>query len=203
MICPIVPTKPKTHDLQGRLTALRSALEHWDPDLAEHGQRTAELALQLGSLLRPDPPWAGVLGWGARLHDIGKMALPRAILDKAGPLTTDEWQIMRSHPVHSFGMLYRMQIPAEFLQVVLFHHERFDGTGYPVGLRGEDIPLGARILAVADVYSALTSRRSYRESYPPPQAVAMMMGKMACAFDPEILSALVIVMKGAYETCLS
>ncbi len=178
-------------------------MTQWDPDLAQHGQCTADLALRLVRVLRPDGQLERVIEWGACLHDIGKMALPRSILDKVGTLTDNEWQIIRSHPTHSFGILQRVEIPAEFLQVVLFHHERFDGTGYPVGLRGEDIPFAARILAVADVYSALTSRRPYREPFPSEKAMATMMADQGRAFDPEILAPLATVTKGAHATCNS
>ena len=167
----------------------------WDPDLAEHSRRTAEMALQLAEHLHADPRNVSALDWAAHLHDIGKTALPRAILDKVGTLTEDEWRIIRSHPVHSFVILHRTDISAEFLLVVLLHHERFDGRGYPVGLKGEDIPLAARLLAVADVYSALTSRRPYRDHFPSDQALAMIRMNSGHAFDPQIVAALTEIVR--------
>ncbi len=178
-----------------RLAPLWSALGRWDRELAQHGQDTAQLASRMASVLGLEEPVSCALWWAGRLHDIGKVAVPRAVLEKAGPLTDEEQRIVRVHPANSFSILQRTGISSEFLNTVLFHHERFDGTGYPIGLKGEDIPFAARIIAVADVYCALIQRRPYRDRYTADAAWALLMRNKARAFDPVIVEALGEVLK--------
>ncbi|HDZ62172.1 MAG TPA: HD domain-containing protein, partial [Nitrospirae bacterium] len=102
---------------------------------------------------------------GALLHDIGKMGVPDSILLKPGPLTEEEWEIMKQHPVYAFEMLYNIEYLHPALEIPYYHHEKWDGTGYPKGLKGKDIPLSARIFAVVDVWEALASDRPYRPAW--------------------------------------
>lgn len=177
------------------LTTLWSTLGHWDRELAEHGEETAQLASKLAGLLGFEEPVPCVLTWAGRLHDIGKVAVPRAILDKVGSLTEEEQRMVRVHPAHSFAILQRTGISSEFLNTVLFHHERVDGTGYPIGLKGDDIPVAARILGVADVFCALTRRRPYRDRYTAEAAWELMVRNKGRAFDPVVVEALEEVLK--------
>ncbi len=173
-----------------RLAPLWSALGRWDRELAQHGEETAQLAAKLAGVLELAEPIPCALCWAGRLHDIGKVAVPRSLLEKEGPLTEEEQRVVRVHPAHSFSILQRTGISSEFLNTVLFHHEKFDGSGYPVGLRRADIPFAARIIAVADVYCALTRKRPYRERYTAEAAWALMMRNKGRAFDPLIVEAL-------------
>ena len=178
-----------------RLAPLWSALGRWDQDLARHGEDTAQLATKLAGVLELEHPAPCALCWAGRLHDIGKVAVPRSLLEKEGPLTEEEQRVVRVHPAHSFSILQRTGISSDFLNTVLFHHEKFDGSGYPAGLKRDDIPFAARIIAVADVYCALTQRRPYRDRYTAEAAWALMMRNKGRAFDPLIVEALEEVLK--------
>ena len=146
-------------------SALVGAVEAKDPHTRQHSQRvrdfTAELARRLGL------PAARIesLQTAAALHDVGKIGVPDAILQKPGPLADDEFDLIRRHPETALQIIGHASFLSAELPVILHHHERYDGRGYPAGLAGEDIPLGARILAVADSLDAMSSRRSYKTSY--------------------------------------
>ena len=126
---------------------------------------------------------------GALLHDIGKMGVPDAILLKPGPLTDQEWVLMRQHP----RLAYEMLSPIDFLRPALdipnAHHERWDGTGYPRRLKGEDIPLSARLFAIVDVWDALCSDRPYRRAWPEQQAREHIQSLAGTHFDPDVVTA--------------
>jgi putative nucleotidyltransferase with HDIG domain len=127
---------------------------------------------------------------GALLHDIGKIGISDTILHKPGKLTEDEWKVMRTHPDIGARIVERIPFLQECMPVVRYHHERWDGSGYPLGLKGEDIPLFARIFAVADVFDALTSKRSYRKRSTPDEAVAYLREQSNLLFDTQIVVAL-------------
>jgi putative two-component system response regulator len=124
---------------------------------------------------------------GAILHDIGKMGIPDTILLKPGPLTEDELIIMRKHPVYAYEMLAPIAYLHSALDIPYCHHERWDGTGYPRGLRSTEIPLAARIFAVADVWDALRSDRPYRQSWPADRVREHIAAAAARHFDPEVV----------------
>jgi diguanylate cyclase (GGDEF)-like protein/putative nucleotidyltransferase with HDIG domain len=130
---------------------------------------------------------------GALLHDIGKLGVPEYVLLKPGRLTDEEFEKVKKHPVIGAAILDPVEFPWPVLPVVKYHHEKWDGTGYPEGLKGEDIPLTARILAVADVYDALTSTRSYRMAWPHEKAVAEIVRLSGTHFDPAVVDAFVAV----------
>jgi HD-GYP domain-containing protein (c-di-GMP phosphodiesterase class II) len=146
---------------------------------------TLRLARRLGI---PEERFAHIRR-GAQLHDIGKMGIPDRILLKPGPLTQAEWEIMRRHPLLALDLLF----PIDFLQLALeipgYHHEKWDGTGYPQGLIGESIPLAARIFAVADVWDALISDRPYRLAWPHEKALAYIQEQSGRHFDPRVVDA--------------
>jgi Response regulator containing a CheY-like receiver domain and an HD-GYP domain len=124
---------------------------------------------------------------GALLHDIGKMGIPDAILLKPGPLDEKEWAIMRTHPTLAVELLRPIAFLAPALDIPWCHHEKWDGTGYPRGLRGEEIPLPARIFAVVDVYDALTSDRPYRAAWSQERALAYIREQAGRHFDPRVV----------------
>lgn len=127
--------------------------------------------------------------WGSLLHDIGKIGVPDAILLKAGRLTDDEWLVMREHPAHGFRILEHLPSLALAAKVVLCHEERFDGSGYPGGLQGEDIPLPARLFAVIDTLDAMTFDRPYRRALPFETAKAEILRASGSQFDPRAVEA--------------
>lgn len=124
---------------------------------------------------------------GALLHDIGKSRIPRAILEKRGRLTPDEMAIVRQHPVDGATMLAALPLPWDVRPMVLHHHERWDGTGYPDGLAGTDIPFTARLLSIADVFDALTVERPYRPAYTEDEAISLLRAERGRMFDPELV----------------
>src|SRR5437016_14008835 len=124
---------------------------------------------------------------GALLHDIGNMGVPDSILRKPGALTDDEWVIMKKHPVYAFELLSPIAYLRPALEIPYSHHEKWDGSGYPRGLRGEQIPLAARIFAIADVYDALTSDRPYRKAWPKDKALAYIREQAGKHFEPDVV----------------
>lgn len=128
---------------------------------------------------------------GALLHDVGKLGVPDRILLKPGPLTVDERQIVRQHPVHAFEWLSPIRYLQPALDIPYAHHERWDGTGYPRGLSGRDIPLAARIFAVVDVWDALLSDRPYREGRSADEVLAFLSADAGRHFDPDVVVAFV------------
>ena len=128
------------------------------------------------------------MGRGALLHDIGKMGVPDAILLKPGPLSEEEWVAMRRHPASAYDLLAPVPYLRPALDIPYCHHEKWDGTGYPRNLRGEQIPLAARIFAVADVYDALSSDRPYRPAWPPERVRAHLASLSGSHFDPAVVT---------------
>ena len=124
---------------------------------------------------------------GSLLHDIGKMGIPDSILLKPGKLTDEEWEIMRKHPVYAFEMLSPITYLKPALDIPYCHHEKWDGSGYPRGLKGEQIPLAARIFAVADVYDALTSDRPYRKAWSKEKTLEHIREQSGTHFDPQVV----------------
>jgi HD-GYP domain-containing protein (c-di-GMP phosphodiesterase class II) len=125
--------------------------------------------------------------WGALLHDIGKMGVPDDILLKPGPLTENEWAIMRKHPTFAFEMLSPIQYLRKALDIPYCHHEKWDGSGYPRGLKGYQIPLIARIFAVVDVWDALRSDRPYRPAWSEDKAMEYIITSSGTFFDPQVV----------------
>jgi cyclic di-GMP phosphodiesterase len=156
------------------LFSLARSVEDRDPDLGQHCQRLALMASAMGLALGLPAAAIRSLQHGGYLHDIGKIGIPDRVLFKAGPLTPDEWEIMRSHVVRGERICACMKSLAPVLPIIRHHHEKFDGTGYPDGLKGEQIPLLARILQVVDIYDALTTERPYKRAYSPDEALAIM-----------------------------
>jgi putative nucleotidyltransferase with HDIG domain len=179
------------------------ALEMRDSETREHSDRVVELTMRLaGELGVPSEEWQHVRR-GALLHDIGKMGVPDAILRKQGPLTDDEWAVMRTHPQKALDMLGAIDFLVPALDIPYCHHERWDGSGYPRGLAGEEIPLVARIFAVVDVYDALTSDRHYREGWRSDDALAHIREESGRHFDPAVVDAFLALIAEAIPDAAS
>jgi len=171
------------------LFALAQSIEHRDKCTAGHCERLAGHSLQLGMALDLPSPQLLALYRGGYLHDIGKIAVPDAILFKQGSLTEDEWRIMREHPAKGEEICRPMKSLAGVLPVIRSHHERWDGTGYPDGLRRDEIPICARILQIADIFDALTSVRPYRRPLSSDAALLILQEETARGWrDPELVS---------------
>ena len=178
--------------VSGYPEALRSlvrAVEVKDAYTHGHSQRTARLSVELGLSMGLSPDRLRVIARGAYLHDVGKIGIPDAILNKPGKLTNDEWSIIHTHPQLGHELAATAPSLKEALPVILHHHERVDGNGYPNGLVGDGIPLEARVVAVADVWDALTSDRAYRRGWAPDMALAHILDGSGTHFDPIVVRA--------------
>lgn len=172
------------------LRALVTALDSRDEETQGHSLRVAKYTLKLAELLGwGDTEQLKTLEYGALLHDIGKIGIPDAILKKPGKLTDSEWTVMRTHPEVGYKILNKIEFLEEASEIVLFHHERFKGSGYPSGLKGKDIPIGARIFAVADTVDAMTSERPYRSALSFEEASAELKKFSGIQFDPRVVDA--------------
>lgn len=170
------------------LFALAQAVERRDRDTGGHCARLASLSVRMGYALGLSESELQALERGGYLHDIGKVSVPDSILHKRGALNEEEWRIMRAHTVHGEEICRPMRSLRDVLPIIRGHHERWDGSGYPDGLRGEEIPLLARILQLADIYDALRSQRSYKQSMPHQQALHILRDEARRGWrDPELV----------------
>ena len=176
------------------LLALAKALETKDASTRGHSERVAELGRCVATALGLDPEQAAAVGEAGLLHDIGKIGVPDRILLKPGSLSGDEWEAMRRHPVLGAQIVAPFDFFARSAPLIRHHHERWDGSGYPDGLVGPRIPLGARIVAVADVFDALTSTRPYRVAISPAAAIEQLAAEAGRTLDPDVVSVAVHVL---------
>lgn len=171
------------------LKALAHALETRDAETHGHSERVVTFSLRLGRELGLEPEQMRSLEFGSLLHDIGKIGVPDAILRKPAKLTEEEWVKMRQHPLHGQAILRGIEFLEGAARVVAQHHEKWDGSGYPLGLRGEEIDLNARIFAVADAFDAMTSDRVYRKGKPYEMAAEELGLHAGKQFDPKVVAA--------------
>lgn len=171
------------------LEALVAALDLRDTETEFHSWRVAEYACAVARRLGLEGRRLAELERGSILHDIGKIGIPDQILRKPGPLSEDEWLEMRKHPLLGYEMIAHVDFLSEAAQIILAHHERWDGGGYPRGLRAEAIPLGARIFAVADAVDAMTSNRPYRAAQDLTSALEEIKRMSGSQFDPAVVEA--------------
>lgn len=169
--------------------ALAEALDIREHETGMHSKRVACHTLVLARRFTKDTESLRQIYWGALLHDIGKIGIPDAILLKQGMLNEDEWQEMRTHPEKGYRIVAQIPGMEEAAGIVLSHEERFDGTGYPRGLRDQHIPLGARLFALIDTLDAMTSDRSYRKALSFDQARAEIVNMSGTQFDPVAVQA--------------
>ncbi len=171
----------------GALSALASALEAKDVYTQGHSRRVTALAVEIARRMHLPPIQVEQIKLAGMFHDIGKIGIKDNILNKNGRLTQEEYSEIKKHPEIAVDIIGEL-IDKEILDIVLYHHERYDGKGYPAGLKGEEIPLGARILAVADSWDAMTSERPYRKALPKSVAMEELRKNAGTQFDPDIVS---------------
>jgi HD-GYP domain-containing protein (c-di-GMP phosphodiesterase class II) len=182
------------HTYQATVQALTGLLDTRDAATHGHSNRVTALALRLARAVGiKDPARLRTIEQGARLHDIGKIGVRDSILRKPGPLDEDEWEHMRTHPELGYRMLKEIEFFRDALPIVRYHHERFDGSGYPCGLEGEHIPLEARIFAVVDAVDAIMSERPYKRARSFEQAIATLIEDSGKHFDPRVVKAFLSV----------
>lgn len=177
------------------LRSLGAALEHRDDETGGHTARVVALSEQLARRLGWKEDAVKALRWGAYLHDLGKLAIPDAILHKPGQLTPDERRVIQQHTTVGYDMLQDLHfLPAETLDLVRYHHECWDGSGYPSGLRTQDIPSTARVFSIVDVYDALTSTRPYKVAWTREKALSEIRSQGGRQFDPQFVDSFVQMM---------
>ena len=210
---PVVRARVRTHLSLVDIEALRQsrlqivqrlgrAAEYKDNETGMHVLRMSHFSRALALAIGCAPEWAEDLLLAAPMHDVGKIGIPDAVLLKPGPLTEEEWKIMRQHPAigaeilgeHEGGVLQLART------IALTHHEKWDGSGYPAGLRGADIPLAARIVAIADVFDALTSVRPYKRAWSVDEALAHIQSQAGIHFDPELVSVFISLRKSRLQS---
>ena len=171
------------------LHSLGLALAARNPYTGGHGQRVRDYAMAVGRRLGLPEERISVMGIAAELHDYGKIGLSDAILLKPGPLTPPEWAEIRRHPELSVSLVEHIPFLQEAIPIIRAHHEKLDGSGYPDGLRGEAIPIEARIIGVVDAYDALTTERSYRSAFSHEEALAILREESGSKWDPQVMQA--------------
>lgn len=173
------------------------AMDARESNLAQHSQRVADLTLVLARHMNVPDSQLRTLYRGALLHDIGKLGVPEDILNFPGKLSEQQWAIIQKHPDNAVRMLTPIAFLGDALDIPQSHHEKWDGTGYPRGLSGTDIPLWARIFAVIDVYDAVTSKRSYHDGVSHERAMELVRQESGTHFDPDVVLAFEELMDGA------
>jgi HD-GYP domain-containing protein (c-di-GMP phosphodiesterase class II) len=171
------------------MTSLAHVVEAKDTTTRGHLDRTHRYGLALAERIDPELAARPEVGYGFFLHDIGKVGVPESVLCKPGPLDDDEWAVMREHPAIGAQIVSPIRFLAGAVEIVRTHHERWDGGGYPRGLRGEEIPLAARIFAVVDSFDAMTSDRPYRAAMSLERALGEVRGGAGSQFDPAVADA--------------
>jgi len=181
-------------DISDLAKAHEETLEGWsramdfrDKETEQHTQRVTKMTVQIARYMGLSETKIMRIRQGALLHDIGKIAVPDNILLKPGKLTEEEWVIMRKHPEYAYEMLWPIKFLRPALDIPYCHHERWDGSGYPRGLKGEEIPLAARIFAVVDVWDALRSERPYRKGWSGKRVYEYIKEQSGKHFDPQIV----------------
>jgi putative nucleotidyltransferase with HDIG domain len=183
-----------TQAYETTLEGWSTALDLRDKETEGHTKRVTEMTVRLAERMGVSPQELIQIRQGALLHDIGKMGIPDRILLKRDQLTDEEWVSMRMHPTYAFQMLKPIAYLRRALDIPYCHHEKWDGTGYPRGLRGEEIPLGARIFCIVDVYDALTSNRPYRSAWPKEKVLHHIQELSGSHFDPQVVEAFLKMM---------
>ena len=181
------------------LEVLGRALDLRDNETAGHCQRVTSYSLELAKALKCTPSELQEIAYGAYLHDVGKIGIPDSILKKPGPLTSEEKSVMEAHARIGYELVSRISFLQGPAAIVLAHQERFDGKGYPAGLAGREIPLGARIFAVADTLDAMTSNRPYRDALPFSVARGEIIRESGRQFDPQVVHAFLTIPEQRWE----
>ena len=177
------------------------ALDIRDHETHGHTQRVTQMTLRLAQAMGISAAEMLHIHRGALLHDIGKIGIPDHVLLKPGKLNDEEWEIMKRHAVYAYEWLFPIEYLSPALAIPYCHHEKWDGTGYPCGLRGEEIPLAARLFAMVDVWDALSSDRPYRKAWPQDRVMDHLCSLGGTHFDPEVLEVFLNILAG--DTCVS
>ncbi len=191
LIACMPPSFHLTRDDMQEMMELARSVEEKDPLTEGHCSRLERLSILTGERLGLRSEQLVALSYGAYLHDIGKVKVPDEILNKPGRLTDEEWNEMVKHPDHGSAMLGKKDYLLGAAEMVRAHHERFDGTGYPRGLKGEEIPIGARVIAVVDAYDAITSVRPYQKALAKREAIRELRRSAGTHFDPRVVRAFI------------
>ena len=184
---------------EGTVKAIVAAVDAKDPDTGGHSERVAALASRLGREMDLPDEEIEALAIGALLHDVGKIGIPDSVLQKPDRLTEEEYAVIRSHPLRSREILEAVPLRETSFRAMTEHHEKLDGSGYPDGLAGDAISLSGRILAVADTFDALLSRRVYKEGWPLEKVLAFFRDERDKTFDGAVIDALESVVAGWEE----
>jgi putative nucleotidyltransferase with HDIG domain len=184
---------------ESTLEALAAALDTRDTETQGHSMRVSEYTVRIAQEMGVGEPEITEIRRGALLHDVGKIGIPDAILRKPGKLTPEEWAEMRRHPEIGFRILSGIKFLEKSLPIVIAHQERYDGSGYPRGLRGDEIPLGARIFAVVDTLDAMTSDRPYRKALRYEQAREEILRNSGLQFDPKVVEIFLSIPPGEWQ----
>jgi cyclic di-GMP phosphodiesterase len=199
----LIQERAKLRDANTQLlSAYEATIEGWshaldlrDRETEGHSRRVTQLTVRLAQALDISDDDIMHIRRGALLHDMGKIGIPDSILHKPAALTDEEWTVMRKHPQLAYDMLYPIEYLRPALEIPLTHHEKWDGTGYPRGLKGEEIPIVARLFAVVDVWDALTSDRPYRPAWSQEEALTYIREQSGKHFDPQVVDLFFKVVK--------
>jgi HD-GYP domain-containing protein (c-di-GMP phosphodiesterase class II) len=181
--------------LQGAIDAIAKMVEMRDSNTAGHQHKVARLSMAIAREMNLPEEQVKYLGIAATVHDIGKIGIHDEILNKRGELTAEEWEVVKAHPQLGATIVSRARQLAPCIAGILYHHERYDGTGYPDGLVGDNIPLGARLLAVADAFDSMTSDRAYRSAISTEDAINELYKHRGTQFCPIAVEAVVSGLK--------
>ncbi len=182
------------------LEALGAAIDLRDSETAGHSRRVCRYSVEIGKAMGLSGSQLKGLAMGAYLHDIGKLGVPDGILLKPGPLSSEEWKLMKRHAQAGYDFVKEIPFLAAAAEIILTHHERYDGSGYPRGFQAEQIPLGARIFAVADTLDAMTSDRPYRRALPFEEAWETIRRGSGRLFDPQVVAAFLSIPEHTWQT---
>lgn len=175
------------------IQSLMNIQEHFEPAILHHENRTKDFAMLLGATIGMNTDELFCLMNGALIHDFGKIAIPLGVYNKPGKLSRAQRSIMQLHCQYGYDMLKPLKLPQPVMDIILFHHEAWNGSGYPSGIKGNKIPMLVRIMAIADVFDALISNRPYRRAMKPDSAIRVM--NAGSLFDPELLKTFTTIME--------
>jgi HD-GYP domain-containing protein (c-di-GMP phosphodiesterase class II) len=184
----------RTRQLKSILKALAASIDARDPFTSGHSEKVTEYALGICQEMNIPADYSEIVGVAASLHDYGKIGISDDLLKKEGSLTEDEYEVIKTHSVKTRKILEQVDFQGPYSQIPAIaeaHHEKLDGSGYPRGLKGHDIPIGSRIIAVADFFEAITAKRLYREPIPVPEAIEMLRRESDIHFSREIVEAFI------------
>ena len=182
-------------DLHEVVDALAAAVDAKDSYTCGHSERVAEISLAIAKEMNLSDEEQYLIHIGAHLHDVGKIGIPDAVISKPGRLTNEEFALIREHPIIGYHIVSKVKILQTVSLIVRHHHERIDGGGYPDGLVGDAIPLGARIVAVADAFDAMTTNRTYKVSMSISEALQELINCSGTQFDREVVEVFVKIMR--------